>query len=207
MTRLYVDRQEVSPIPAGLTSIEQVLKLVEANHLSPQEVIRRVEIDGLPLIPEDGGECLTDRIDDREKIEIFTGTITEVAIDSMREATTYLDRVESATPSLINSFRGDPGQESFAQIKQFYEGFYWLIMLLDRLGQSFHFTLESLRVGESNAAKHHQDLISTLKGLIDAQERKDYGLVADLLEFEMLPLISACKILFDAVRERILSDM
>ena len=207
MTRLYIDRQEVTPLPADLNSIEQVLKLVEANHLPPQAVIRRVEIDGLPLISEDGSACHDERIESRERIEIFTGTITEVAMDSMREAPTYLERVESATPSLINSFRSSPGQEAFDQIKQFYEGFYWLILLLDRLGQSFHFSLDSLPLGDSNASTYHQDLISTLKGLIEAQERKDFGLVADLLEFEMLPLISACRSLFAAVRERILSDM
>jgi hypothetical protein len=206
MTRLYIDKQEVTPIPPDLTSLEQVLKLVEANHLSPRTIIRQVQVDGLPLIPEDQAACLPDRIDNREKIEIITGTLSDVAVDSIREAVTYLERVESATPSLAASFRVSPGPDSFENLKQFYEGFYWLSLLLDRLDSSFDVSLESVPLGSTNAGEHHKNLISTLKAVIDAQEKRDFALIADLLEFEVLPLVPVCKSLFAAVRERILME-
>jgi hypothetical protein len=206
MTRLYIDKQEVTPIPPDLTSLEQVLKLVEANHLSPRTIIRQVQVDGLPLIPEDQAACSPGRIDNREKIEIITGTLSDVAVDSIREAVTYLERVESATPSLAASFRVSPGPDSFENLKQFYEGFYWLSLLLDRLDSSFDISLESVPLGSTNAGAHHTNLISALKAVIDAQEKRDYALIADLLEFEILPLVPVCKSLFAAVRERIVME-
>ena len=206
MTRLYVDKQEVTRIPPDLTSLEQVLKLVEANHLSPRTIIRQVQVDGLPLIPEDRAACLPDRINDREKIEIITGTLSDVAVDCIREAVTYLERVESATPSLAASFRVSPGPDCFENLKQFHEGFYWLSLLLDRLDSSFDISLESVPLGSTNAGEHRKNLISALKAVIDAQEKRDYALIADLLELEILPLAPVCKSLFAAVRERIVTE-
>jgi len=206
MTRLYIDRQEVTPIPPDLTSLEQVLELVETNHLSPRAVIRQVQVDGLPLIPEDPAEGLPGRIDNREKIEIITGTLSDVAVDAIREAVTYLERVESATPAMAESFRVSSGADAFENLKQFYDGFYWLSLLLDRLNKSFDISLESVPLGNTNAAEHHKNLISSLKAVIDAQEKRDYALIADLLEYEVLPLVPVCKDLFAAVRERIVTE-
>ena len=206
MTRLYIDKQEITPIPPDLTSLEQILKLVEANHLPPRTIIRQVQVDGMPLIPEDQTFSLPDRIDTREKIEIVTGTLSDVAVDSIREAVTYLERVEGATPSLAASFRLSPDSDSFENLKQFYEGFYWLSLLLDRLDSSFDISLESVFLGATNAGEHHKRLISALKAVIDAQEKRDYARVADLLEFEVLPMVPVCKSLFSAVRERIVRE-
>jgi hypothetical protein len=205
MTRLYIDKREIAPLPPDMTSLDQVLKLVEANHLAPQTIIRQVHVDGLPLLPEDRAACLPERIDNREMIEIFTGTLSEVAIDSIREAVTYLERVESATHSLATSFRLTPGPEAFENLKQFYEGFYWLNLLLDRLDNSFEITLESLQVGGTNAREQHHNLIAALKAIIEAHEKRDFGLVADLLEFEVLPLVPICRSMFSAIRERIVT--
>jgi hypothetical protein len=205
MTRLYIDKQEVAPLPPDLNSLDQVLKLVQTTHLSPNTVIRQVQVDGLPLIPDDRDSCIPERIDNREKIEIFTGTLREVALDSIREAITYLERVETATPSLASSFRGAVGQEAFENLKQFYEGFYWANLLLDRLEQTFRIPLETVRVGDGDARAHNVKLASALKAVVEAHTKKDFGLVADLLEYEIAPLIPRCKEVFAALRERILA--
>jgi hypothetical protein len=205
MTRLYIDQQEVAPLPPDLSSLEQVIKLVETRHLAPQTIIRQVHIDGLPLIADGAGASLPDRIDDREKIEIFTGALSEVAADSIREAITYLERVESATPSLATSFRSTVGPEAFDNLKQFYEGFYWLNLLLDRLGGTFEVPLESVPARNTTARQVHADLISSLKGIIEAHEKRDFGLVADLLEFEVLPMVPVFKEVFAAIRGRIVT--
>ena len=205
MTRLYIDKQEVAPLPPDMISLEQVLKLVETTHLSPNMIIRQVQIDGLPLFQDDRAASLPERIDDREKIEITTSTLREVALDSVLEAITYLERVETATASLASSFRAHSGPPDFESLKQFYEGFYWVNLLLDRLEQSFQISFETLSVSGGNAREHHFKLASLLKDVIEAHEKRDFGLVADLLEYEVTPLIPTCKEVFASVRARILA--
>lgn len=206
MTRLYINKQEVASLPPDLNSLEQVLELVETAHLSPNVVIRQIQIDGLPLIQEEQAASLSEPIHLREKIEIFTSTLQEVALDSIREAMTYLGRVEAAIPSLASGFRNRAGAEDFENLKQFYEGFYWVNLLVDRLERSFQVPLETLSVCGIGAREHHVKLASILREVIAAHEQKDFGLVADLLEYEISTLIPGCKELFQAVRSRILAQ-
>jgi hypothetical protein len=206
MTRLYVDKQEVAAIPQDLNSLDQVIRLVERDHINGDAIIRQIQIDGHPLIPDGNTHSLPDRIADKEKIEIFTGTLQEIALDSIQEAIAYLDRVEATTPVLANSFRNSIDASTFENLKQFYEGFYWINLLIDRLAQSFHVPLDASQAGGAPAGAHHNKLASALKALIEAHEKTDFGLMADLLEYEITPLIQGCTEIFVAIRGRILLE-
>jgi hypothetical protein len=146
---------------------------------------------------------MLDRIDTRDKIEIFTGTLNEIASDSITEGLAYLDRIESATPSLAESFRFCPRQESFENLRQLCEGFYWLNLLLDRLKINFGINLETELIRGIAASEYHQKFISVLKQLIESQESKDYVLISDLLEYEILPLVSVWREMLGAISTRI----
>src|SRR5262245_12027717 len=146
MARLYIDQREIELPAPCFTSLDQVLKHVEESHLQPNTLIRQIQVDGLPLASEafqDNPSSILHRIAERERIEIVTGTVWDVAQDSLREAVEYLGRVESISPELAATFRSAPRAEAFEQLKQLYEGFYWLNLLLDRLQTTFQLTLES----------------------------------------------------------------
>jgi hypothetical protein len=206
MTRLYIDQQEVAPVPVGVASLGQVLKHVEDNHLSSRTVIREIRIDGSPVLSDENSSPSLADISGQEKIEIFTGPLTQVAQESVQEAATYLERLLNAMPSMISRLRQGPAPEAFQDLKQLYEGFYWMNLLLDRLTQSFGIDLDSIPLQATNARGHHLGLISALQGVVDAQEKKDFGLVADILEYEVLPMIPACRDLFVAIRGRIAAE-
>jgi len=206
MTRLFVDKREVAAIPPDINSLDQVIRLVEKDHISGGTIIRQVQIDGRPLIQDASIQSLPDCIANKEKIEIFTGTLHEVALDSIQEAVAYLERVEATTPMLANSFRTSVGTSAFENLKQFYEGFYWVNLLMDRLTQSFRIPLNAGQAGGESAEEHHNKLASALKALIEAHEKKDFGLMGDLLEYEITPLVQGCKEIFAAIRGRILSE-
>src|SRR5262245_23601532 len=206
MPRLYVDQQEVSLPAAGFTSLEEILKLVEETHLPPNTLIREIQVDGLPLSSEQfqsSPSTVLERIAERDRIEIFTANVWEIATDSIREAIEYLVRIETVTPALATSFRAHPGPERFENLRQLYEGFYWLNLLLDRLQVTFQFNLDEVQLAGKTARGHHVDLMTILKELIASQERGDFILMADLMEYEILPLIPVWKGLFAALGQKV----
>jgi len=198
MTRFYINDREIAP-PVDASSLHQILKYVENSHLPPNSVVRQIQLDGIPLIPDDfvGDRSeMLDRISGRDRVDIFTGTITEIAHDSIAEALAYLDRIETAIPSLATSFRISPGPEAFENLKQLYEGFYWLNLLLDKLETSFQLQMKDVLIQGVPAPEYHQKFISILKQLIESQEKGDFVLIADLLEYEILPLVPAWREMF-----------
>ncbi len=199
MTRLFLNNEEVLAPPPSFSSLDQIIKHVEDNLLPPNTVIRQVSLDGLPV---DAVSCQSEStallgdLTQRERVEIFTCPIREVAIDSLREAGLYLERVEALTPSLAAIFRDFPGPEAFESLKQLYEGFYWMSRLLGRLESVFRINLDQMGVEGTPIRKHHQKFILILKQLVGAQEQEDFILVADLLEFEVIPIVPVWKALF-----------
>ena len=206
MTRFFVNDREIPP-PLDAASLDQVLKHVEDVHLPPDSLIRHIEIDGLPFVPngcsEDQSEIIN-QIDKREKVEIFTGTLAEIARHSITEALAYLDRIQSATPSLAESFRVSPGVESFRDLRQLNEGFYWLNLLLDKLKTNYRVDLNEIRIKEASAQEYCHRFVSILKELIESQEKRDFVLISDLLEYEILPLVQVWKELFGVISERVI---
>jgi hypothetical protein len=203
MTRFFLDSQEIS-LPFDASSINQILKHVEDFHLSPNTVVRQIQVDGLPLLVDSGetGDLLC-QIENRDKVEIFTGTIAEIAFDSIGQACEYLDRVEAAIPSLSMAFQSLPGPEDFQHLRQLYEGFYWLNLLLDKLKTNFHMNYDDALVQGIPAREHQQKFIAVLKQLIESQERSDFGLISDLLQYEILPLVPVWRELFGIVSEKV----
>ena len=206
MTRFFVNDREIAP-PLNAASLAQILKYVEDVHLPPDSLIRHIQIDGLPFVPSDSPKnqsAMLNEIDKRGKVEIFTGTLAEIARHSIVEALTYLDRIEAATPSLAESLRISPGAESFKNLRQLSEGFYWLNLLLDKLKTSFRVNLNDVIIREAPAQEYCQKFIAILKQLIESQEKRDFVLIADLLEYEILPLVPVWKEMFSILLKKVI---
>jgi flagellin-specific chaperone FliS len=207
MTRLFIDTREVD-FPHTEMSLDQIIKHVESTEMAPDSVIRQIHLDGTPLISETVQESIpgsASDITDRERIEIFTSSISDIAKDSIAEAISYLARVESVIPSLSISFQSNPDPEAFQNLKQLYEGFYWLNLLLDRLQQALHCNTDELQVQGATIKEHHEKLAGILRQMIESHQRSEFILISDLLEYEVLPFIPAWKEIFSTLATRIAS--
>jgi hypothetical protein len=197
MTRYFLNEREIAP-PLDISTLDQILKHVEDYHMPPNSVIRQINIDGNPLISDsfpDSGEILK-QVENRNKVEIFTGTASEIAHESIVEALAYLDRIEALIPSLASSFQIYPGPESFENLRQLLDGFYWINILLDKLTVKFHLVLENCLVQGISIRDHIEKFIAILKQLIDSQQRGDFILTSDLLEYEVVPIVPIWKDMF-----------
>jgi len=204
MTRIYVDAREVPSLPPGLATLADVLKHVEQHYLGPDSVVREVCIDGAPLVVDDlihDKSAAAARVTFRESIEITTGTLNEVASESIGEAIAYLRRIEPAIVELAAGFRDLPGAAEFDSLRQLYEGLYWLNLLLDRLQSAFGVDLGP-KISSDAVREYHRRFSAILKRLIGAQEGEDYSVIAGVLESEILPLVPIWKAMFEEVGKK-----
>jgi hypothetical protein len=205
MTKFYFNEREIAP-PLDVSSLDKALKQIEEDHLPPNSVVRQVQIDGILLMPDDFPENtseLLQSMETREKVEIYTGTLGEIAHDSITDALDYLDRIEAATPTLASGFQAYPGPESFEGLRQLYEGLYWLNLLLDKLEKGLQINLQNTLINNVTTQEHHQKFIAVLKQMIDSQERGDFILISDLLEYEILPLVPIWREMFTIILKKV----
>jgi hypothetical protein len=205
MTRFYIDEREISP-PPEISSLNQILAHFQDAEIPPNSIVRMISINGIPILKEDLSQNnveINRKVSCSEKVEIVTGTVEEIVRDSIAEALEYLDRVEAITPSLASCFQTNPGPEAFESLRQLYEGFYWLNLLLDKLATNFKIILSDIIVQGVPAQDHHLKFIEILKHLVDSQERKDMILISDLLEYEIIPMVPVWKELFEIISNEV----
>ena len=199
MTRLYVDAREVPCPSPDPSTLEEILRHVEQNHLPPESVVRQVSVDGMPLGVD---QLERGRIRLRESIEIVTGSLREVAAESLEEAVSYLARVETGIPRLAADLQEFPGPAEYDSLKQLYEGLFWLSLLMDRLCSALHIDLGRLLIGGTSASIHHRRLAAALKRLIDAQEDEDFATLASLLESDIRAMVPIWRDMFLEISAR-----
>jgi len=204
MTRYYVNGRELD-ISSEFSSFDQMLKHVEDQCLDHDAIIREVHVDGSPLAPEsiryDDGSF--NRISGWEKIEIFTGTLAEIAVDSIAGAQDYLVKIENAAPALAVKFQDFPETDDFGNLGSLCEGFYFLSILLDKLASGYQLKLSEITVREVSIGEHLQKFAEIVKQLNNAQEKQEYLLIADTIEYEILPIVPIWKEIFEAVSRKI----
>jgi hypothetical protein len=205
MTRYFVNEREIDP-PPDLKSLDQLLKHVEDSYLPTDSVVRQIHVDGLPVMPTDSPDAFGEAfgaMEGRSVVEIFTGTLPEIAQESICEALDYLNRIETITPSLAASFEISPGPDSFEKLRQLNEGFYWLNLLLDKLEKNFHVSIEEVVVQGMPVREHLQKFIVVLRQLVESQESENFVLISDLLEYEIIPLVPVWREIFNLIAQKV----
>jgi hypothetical protein len=197
MIRIFIDNREIAP-PDDCSSVSSILKYVDEAHLAKNSVVRHIQVNGSLLTPNNlpgSAQNVTPHwVENPDKVEIFTGNISEIARGSISEALDFLERIETLTPSLVKSVRTDPSADSFRNVRQLYEGFYWMDLLFDKLEADFPVHLEP---------EGRRTSVAALRRLKDSQEEGDFVRVSDLLEREILPFVPLWREMLIAMAQKV----
>ena len=204
MTRYFVNGSEVD-ISGNFSSFDQMLKHIEDRHLEPAAIIREILVDGRPFTP---GSINDDDVSlnpagDWGKIEIFTGTLADIATESIAGAQDYLIKIEKLAPALAVKFQDFPESEDFGNLGSLCEGFYYLSILLDKLASGYQLKLEEIIARGVSAREHLLKFAEIVKQLNEAQEKQEYLLIADTIEYEIIPVVPVWKDIFEVVSQKI----
>lgn len=204
MTRYYVNGKEVD-VPSDFSSFDQMLKHVETQYIEPGAIIRAVNGDERPLVLDSlrGDSESQDRTSDYEKIEIFTGTLADIAGESIAGALDYLEKVVKDAPALAVKFQDFPESADFLELGNLCEGFYFLSVLLDKLMTCYGLKIDEIVVRGVSANDHLQKFAGIVQQLNGAQEKQEYLLIADTIEYEILPIVPIWKEIFEVFLQKI----
>jgi hypothetical protein len=192
MTQIYFDDREIE-LPIDCSSISRILKYVDEAHLAENSVVRKIQVNGHPFMPngfsETGGHAAPHAFENSDKIEIFTGNTAEIASGSISEALGCLELIESLTPSLIRDCQIYPSPDSLGNLRQLYEGFCWMDLLFKKLESDFPVCSDDTRIQNSFDLECRRKFIAALKRSKESLENGALVWVSDVLERDILPLV------------------
>jgi hypothetical protein len=208
MFRLYLDAKELI-LPANhWQTLSEVIEAVKSDHLQPRTLIQKLSVDGqnfFDLGPELLDQLLSDpnQLETVRLIEVFTSTPIRVANETVEGALAYLDKLIAGVKTIAEHLRMGNLEEAFKLYRPAIEGVCWTIELLSTLEKVFQLDYGSETFNGVSVRWHIQALVGNITRLVDAQEKNDWILMADVLEYELADAFAQWKLMLKHIGEQV----
>lgn len=194
MTLIRVNGEELSQKYDKKTTLNELVDQLLSGHLTKQEVITAISVNGKTLSGKEETECLPRCLQDFESIDLKAQSSLELAFDALDSCTHYINVLTEKVQELVLLYQDnniDEANNKFSDIIEIVDLFVQLMTKINRtlkgqLGESFK---KSRSV--QNLEIH---LLSIMKGLLPAKENNDIIMLCDLLEYELIDNLTQWKI-------------
>jgi hypothetical protein len=190
---ISIDREKVDLRGARPRNLEEVLEQIMAEHIQPGRYITGVKYNGADYSENQTHDAAKIPVKEIETLEIESQSSEEVARHFLKSGGKQLDFLVSGAQKIAELFRVSDENEANEWYAEYLENLRLFLQMISEcqevLGLNFTET--------SNQGFTVEDRIHQLSSLIDqmlkVQEEEDWVVLADLLEFELIPLLKGWK--------------
>lgn len=142
-------------------------------------------IDGQEIY-EEYEEYILDNIDSIQEVHVKVKSIKEFVAELLVLLNTYTQRAMPEIELLVNEFYQAPTDQSWLTLKQLLDGIEWIYQTIKAIDITQHQI-----VGWDEFVKSAAIFEVELPNLLEAMENKDSILIADIIQYELLPQFQA----------------
>lgn len=168
-------------------SIKWLLEEIDDILKEPERVFLGMNIDGTEVY-EDYYNYISERLDSIKFIIVEIRTTKEMILDTLNTTVEYLNRALPEIENLAGGFYNTPNTGTWERFRQFLEGIKWLNSTI-----SFFDNNSNLYDGLNEYVSYAKRLPDIFRELIQAYKSSDMILMADLLSYEIIPLLQSMK--------------
>jgi len=123
----------------------------------------------------------------------------EMICDVLRDGCSYLDDLGRFLCAASAQFRMGNALEANGSLAELISGLELLVRTIDAVGSAMGAAFDASLPENQSLDTFANSLNSVLREIVQAQERKDLVLLADLLEYELAPCLDGWKGVFAAI--------
>lgn len=178
--KILIDGTE-TPLSGSFGNLEEVLQEILKNQISEEKIVWAVRLNGENYSEKAPHDARKIKIDDIYALEIGTTDKTEICRSFLEKGGMIFDDLRESVVKISGLFRMADEKEANRHFVKFLESYRDLIQML--------------RQSEGILKLNSQEKLASLEKLSDeiiaAQEKGDWIMLADLLEYELAPLLKA----------------
>jgi hypothetical protein len=203
------------PLPENLETVADLINYMESEQVPPGQVLTRIVLDGRELEPEEEVEAAAMLLQGVEIAEFHSARTIDLARDGLADAGELLPGLVEDLPAVAAELRSEhvaDGLEMFGKCVEIISWYVSLITACDvifgRADPSFRIDPASPRGAEELSLESDltaltleegpelrtfasvENLRQKLLDIEEAQEHNDTLLLADLIEYELLPIVN-----------------
>ncbi len=182
--KIIVNGKEIPALPGS--QVRDILTAVLSKDDTPNSFIARLLIDGKE-VPIDSDEISTRLVSEIQTLEVEINSMDESLNKNIANAQDYLTRLLPGIEKAAELFRNENEVEANKFFVRIIDGIDWLSQVLQVVVAAQGLNAEELRIDGKSMKDRHDLLIDLTGKMVEANKNKDWVLLADLLEYEILP--------------------
>ena len=182
--KLLVNGKEETVSHMGET-LGDLLLHIEKEGVPQGNVVRAIKIDGQESSP-DSPEAQKTPLSEIATLEVEISTLSDIINKNIENADAYLIRLIPGIEKSVELFRMGNEQEANKFFINIIDGIDWLSQVLDMILAAKAISPDTVFDGKS-IQDRQASLVDFTQQMVDANKNQDWVLLADLLEYEILP--------------------
>ena len=182
--KLLVNGKEETVSHMGET-LGDLLLYIEKEGVPQGNVVRGIKIDGQESSP-DSPEAHKTPLSEIATLEVEISTLSDIINKNIENAAAYLIRLIPGIEESVELFRVGNEQEANKFFINIIDGMDWLSQVLDMILTAKAISPDTVFDGKS-IQDRRASLVDFTQQMVDADKNQDWVLLADLLEYEILP--------------------
>jgi hypothetical protein len=195
MTQIYLNNQKIeverrnpSASVSAATVNELIIDLI-TGHVDQNDTITNIWLDDTSITQQDEQKVFKTPLNQFKKLNIETKNRYHLAFEALHSLSLHLDYVVKRINYQVEVLREEKNintQEDFIKLVESFDLFVQSFTTIKTVLQT-RFEFDPFL--QTNLNKYENDILHHLKSLLSAHENKNNILMADLLEYELGPLI------------------
>ena len=182
--KLLINGKEEPFSFAGKT-LGDFLVYIEQGGVERGNVVRSIKFNGEQYSP-DSPLAQQTPLSEIETLEMEVSTLLDIIDRNVENADAYLMKLIPGIEKAVELFRSGNEQEANQFFLSIIDGMDWLSQVLDMILTAKEISPDTLIHGKSFKDRR-ANLIDFTEQMVNANKNKDWVLMADLLEYEILP--------------------
>lgn len=196
---IKLNGEDVQWDPLSQNELGGLLEEFVAKRFFRDEFIATIKING-EVVPEDALAAMKSRpVGDLRTLEIDTDTFRAVSIRALDSMDEYVEGLVALVEQSADKFRTDDETVANRNFINGVEGLQTFVSIIDKVKSINGLDFASMKHGDATLGQKERELLQVLNSLFGTQKNRDWIGLADILEYELAPLIREWKDILRAI--------
>ncbi|MFQ5443653.1 MAG: hypothetical protein ACE5EK_03445 [Nitrospinales bacterium] len=179
---------------------------IKKHPSSTEKIISQLRLNDKE-ISWDTKENLETPLSDTDTIEVEFSTLNEIILKNINNAEHYLQKLIPGIEKAAELFQTENEQDANKYFLIIIDGIDWFSQVLDGVMKAAGLDPSSIELKGETLQNRKNHLIDLMGKMLDANQNKDWVLMADLLEYEIAPYYKEWTQLIPEFRDMILNKI
>jgi len=199
---ILVDQKKVEFDGSQVCNLEEMLVKIMSEHIHSGNVIASVKVNGIAYSEKNPHDAANVLLKEIQSLEIDTMTLEEIAWHFLIKGGEQLNLLIEHVKRVSELFRIADENEANEQYAHLLESLRLFMKMVSEVRGILNIEFSAISYQDEPIEIRIQRLSDLLGQMIQVQEGEDWVMLADLLEYELTPLLSEWKSILILLKER-----